>query len=68
MQIACLLTCQTIYSNLRKVNILLKALEKAKKRVDYFALDLSYDELCRTFSELDANQYSYVSFNAFHGT
>ncbi|KAK5955661.1 hypothetical protein OHC33_003302 [Knufia fluminis] len=54
--------------NMRKVNILLEALERAQKRVDYFALDLSYPELKRTFSELDTSRFQFVNFNAFHGT
>ena len=54
--------------NLRKVKILLDALERAQKNVEYFALDLSYDELQRTFAELDLSKFQYVTFNAFHGT
>lgn len=58
----------SICSNLRKINILLKAFEAAKKHVDYYALDLSLPELKRTFAELDTGAYQYVSFNALHGT
>lgn len=47
---------------------MLKSFEKAKKNVDYYALDLSYSELERTFAELDTSKYHYVSFNALHGT
>lgn len=54
--------------NLRKVDILLKAFEAAKKQVHYYALDLSFPELQRTFAELDTSTYQYVSFNALHGT
>ncbi|KEF55758.1 uncharacterized protein A1O9_08509 [Exophiala aquamarina CBS 119918] len=54
--------------NLRKVNIMLRAFEAAKKEVDYYALDLSLPELERTFAELDTDDYHYVSFNALHGT
>ncbi|EXJ55868.1 hypothetical protein A1O7_08799 [Cladophialophora yegresii CBS 114405] len=54
--------------NLRKVNILLEAFERAKKRVDYFALDLSLPELKRTFAELDISAFHYVSFHGLHGT
>lgn len=50
------------------MNILLEALERAQKEVDYFALDLSYPELERTFSELDTSRFKFVKFNAFHGT
>ncbi|RVX75054.1 hypothetical protein B0A52_01331 [Exophiala mesophila] len=54
--------------NLRKINILLEAFEAAKKKVDYYALDLSFPELQRTFAELDTSRYQHVSFNALHGT
>ncbi|KAJ9604478.1 hypothetical protein H2200_011314 [Cladophialophora chaetospira] len=54
--------------NLRKVNILLEAFEKAKKNVEYFALDLSLPELERTFAELDTSTFQYVTFHALHGT
>lgn len=53
---------------MRKVRILLEALEKAKKHVDYFALDLSKVELERTFEELKTSEFQYVNFNSFHGT
>ncbi|KIW64449.1 dimethylhistidine N-methyltransferase [Phialophora macrospora] len=54
--------------NLRKVNILLEAFERAQKTVEYFALDLSLSELRRTFAELDTSVFHYVSFHALHGT
>lgn len=54
--------------NLRKIDILLRAFEKAQKPVEYYALDLSLSELKRTFSELDITTYQYVTFNALHGT
>ena len=54
--------------NLRKVNILLEAFETAKKKVDYFALDLSLPELERTFAELDTSAFHYVKFHGLHGT
>lgn len=54
--------------NLRKINILLRAFEAAKKRVEYYALDLSLSELRRTFAQLDTNAYHYVNFQALHGT
>lgn len=53
---------------MRKVNILLNAFETAKKEVEYYALDLSLAELNRTFSEIDAASYNYVSLRALHGT
>lgn len=46
----------------------MKAFEKAKKPVEYYALDLSLPELKRTFSQLDTTTYQYVSFRALHGT
>ncbi|KAK5200061.1 hypothetical protein LTR92_000602 [Exophiala xenobiotica] len=54
--------------NLRKVDILLRAFEAAKKPVEYYALDLSLSELERTFSELDTDAYEHVKFRALHGT
>ncbi|KAL7627452.1 hypothetical protein AAE478_001645 [Parahypoxylon ruwenzoriense] len=38
--------------NLRKVALLLQALEDAGKKIDYYALDLSRDELSRTLAQL----------------
>ncbi|KAK6519417.1 hypothetical protein TWF281_003251 [Arthrobotrys megalospora] len=54
--------------NLRKVNILLQALEAAKKHVDYFALDLSRPELERTFANIPQNAFKYVRCFGLHGT
>ncbi|KAK2733980.1 hypothetical protein FQN55_003076 [Onygenales sp. PD_40] len=52
--------------NLRKVEILLNEFERRKKTVEYFALDLSLDELHRTFAEIPP--YKYVSCRGLHGT
>lgn len=52
---------------MRKVKILLDALERSEKDVEYFALDLSYDELLRTFEEVDVASFKHVKLNAFHG-
>ncbi|KAK3677933.1 hypothetical protein LTR78_002028 [Recurvomyces mirabilis] len=52
--------------NLRKIKILLDALEKAQKNVDYYALDLMESELERTLAE--APQYRYVTCQGLHGT
>jgi hypothetical protein len=38
--------------NLRKVNILLQAIDRLGKDVEYYAVDLSLPELERTFSEI----------------
>ncbi|KAF3911734.1 hypothetical protein AA313_de0205244 [Arthrobotrys entomopaga] len=54
--------------NLRKVNIILQAIEAAHKHVDYFALDLSRPELERTFSQLPNGGFKYVRCFGLHGT
>ncbi|KAK6340627.1 hypothetical protein TWF696_008951 [Orbilia brochopaga] len=54
--------------NLRKVNILLQALEAAQKSISYFALDLSRPELERTFSQLPNGGFRYVRCYGLHGT
>ncbi|KAF3934887.1 hypothetical protein ABW19_dt0204499 [Dactylella cylindrospora] len=54
--------------NLRKVNILLQALEATGKRVDYFALDLSRPELERTFAKLPNGGFQHVRCFGLHGT
>ncbi|KAJ9148910.1 hypothetical protein NKR23_g4566 [Pleurostoma richardsiae] len=52
--------------NLRKVNLLLQALEGAGKNVDYYALDLSKTELERTLAQLP--QYKHVRCHGLLGT
>ncbi|KAK0621601.1 hypothetical protein B0T17DRAFT_618029 [Bombardia bombarda] len=52
--------------NLRKVNLLLQALEDAGKEVDYYALDLSLKELRRTLAQLPA--YKHVRSHGLLGT
>ncbi|KAL2130440.1 hypothetical protein VTI74DRAFT_6386 [Chaetomium olivicolor] len=52
--------------NLRKVNLLLQALEDAAKSIDYYALDLSQQELERTLAQLP--QYKYVRAHGLLGT
>ncbi|KAI9879049.1 MAG: hypothetical protein M1830_009745 [Pleopsidium flavum] len=54
--------------NLRKVNILLQAIEKAEKDVDYLALDLSYSELQRTLLAVPKGTYKHVQCYGLHGT
>jgi L-histidine Nalpha-methyltransferase / hercynylcysteine S-oxide synthase len=56
----------TKYSNLRKVSILLSALEAAGKEVDYYALDLSLRELKRTLEQVAS--FKYVKCHGLHGT
>jgi len=55
-------------SNLRKVNILLKALDEAGKRIDYYALDLSYVELERTLSAMPDDTFQHVKCHGLYGT
>lgn len=50
------------------MNILLNALEEAKKEVSYFALDLSLPELKRTFNDLPKSSFKYVKCYGLHGT
>lgn len=52
--------------NLRKVLLLLQAFEDAAKRVDYYALDLSRDELERTLAHLP--DFNYVTCRGLWGT
>lgn len=53
-------------SNLRKVSILLRALEAAGKEVDYYALDLSLKELKRTLEQVPP--FQHVKCHGLHGT
>jgi len=53
-------------SNLRKVSILLRALEAAGKNVDYYALDLSLKELKRTLQQVPS--FTHVKCHGLHGT
>ena len=55
-------------SNLRKVKILLDALERSEKEVDYYALDLSLNELHRTLGAVPSKIYSHVKIHGLHGT
>ena len=55
-------------SNLRKVNILLRTLEKAEKKVDYCALDLSLPELQRTLSAFPKGTFKHVQCHGLLGT
>lgn len=56
----------SVSSNLRKVNLLLQALEDAAKDVDYYALDLSLQELERTLAQLP--RYQHVRAHGLLGT
>jgi L-histidine Nalpha-methyltransferase / hercynylcysteine S-oxide synthase len=55
-------------SNLSKIGKLLQALERQKKHVDYYALDLDLNELERSFAEVNIQDFSYVVFHGLHGT
>ncbi|KAI0828074.1 C-type lectin protein [Hypoxylon sp. FL0890] len=52
--------------NLRKVLFLLQALEDAGKKIDYYALDLSEDELSRTLAQLPT--FRHVRCHGLLGT
>ncbi|ODH33792.1 hypothetical protein ACO22_03274 [Paracoccidioides brasiliensis] len=54
--------------NLRKIEILLNEFERKKKPVKYFALDLSLEELQRTFAAIPSRGYKYVKCRGLHGT
>lgn len=47
----------TAFRNLRKVNILLQAIDRLGKDVEYYAVDLSLPELERTFSEIPTGEH-----------
>ena len=52
--------------NLRKIEILLNEFERVKKPVEYLALDLSLDELNRTFAQIP--RYDFVACHGLWGT
>ncbi|KAI9821822.1 MAG: hypothetical protein M1827_002404 [Pycnora praestabilis] len=54
--------------NLRKVDILLKALDRLGRNVEYYALDLSLAELQRTLAAVPEGKYEYVKCYGLHGT
>lgn len=56
------------HRNLRKVNILLNALCRQGKKIDYYALDLDLSELRRTLDMLPAEPLGDVRYNGLHGT
>lgn len=53
---------------MRKIKLLLNALEALRKPVDYFALDLSSSELKRTLNEIHPEKFAYVSCHGLLGT
>ncbi|KAK4994701.1 hypothetical protein LTR66_005325 [Elasticomyces elasticus] len=54
--------------NLRKVNILLQVIDRAGKDIEYYALDLSLNELKRTLAEVPGGTYKHVKCLGLHGT
>ena len=50
------------------MKILLAALERAQKDIDYYALDLSLSELHRTLAEVPIGEYQHVRCHGLHGT
>ena len=55
-------------SNLRKIKILLQALDNIGKSVDYYALDLSLPELQRTLALVSPGTYTNVRCHGLLGT
>jgi L-histidine Nalpha-methyltransferase / hercynylcysteine S-oxide synthase len=53
---------------LRKIRILLEALDRAEKNVEYYALDLSLTELERTLSAIPKGLFRHVKCLGLHGT
>ncbi len=47
--------------------MLLRAFEKQKKHVDYYAVDLDRNELERSFAQAATSDFSYVTFQGLHG-
>jgi len=55
-------------SNLRKIKILLSALDRAGISVEYYALDLDKSELQRTLAMIPRGTFKHVSVHGLHGT
>ncbi|THV94890.1 hypothetical protein D6D27_03546 [Aureobasidium pullulans] len=53
---------------LRKIKLLLDALEAQHKPVDYYALDLNHSELERTLTDISPSSFSYVRCHGLLGT
>ncbi|KAL6710167.1 hypothetical protein ACN47E_009958 [Coniothyrium glycines] len=54
--------------NLRKVNILLQAIDRLGKDVEYYAVDLSLPELERTFAQIPTEGYKHIKCFGLYGT
>lgn len=50
------------------MNILLQAIDRAGKDIEYYAVDLSLPELKRTFAEIPTAGYQHVQCFGLHGT
>jgi EasF-like predicted methyltransferase len=61
-------TDKHLHRNLRKVKILLDALEHSGKHIDYYALDLSRVELERTLAAVPTGAYAHVRCHGLYGT
>jgi EasF-like predicted methyltransferase len=57
-----------VSSNLRKIEILLSAIDNIGKKVDYYALDLSLVELERTLQAVPQSRFKNVRCYGLHGT
>lgn len=53
---------------LRKINILLKAVDALGKEVDYFALDLDRNELARSLQDFGPSNFKHVRCHGLFGT
>ena len=56
------------YRNLRKITILLKALDNLGIELDYYALDLSYSELDRSLKQISPDTFKHVCCRGLLGT
>jgi EasF-like predicted methyltransferase len=57
-----------VISNLRKIEILLSAIDRLGKKVNYYALDLSEKELQRTLEAVQPGKFKNVNCYGLHGT
>ena len=53
---------------MRKIKILLDAIERMGRDIEYYALDLSLSELERTLSKIPTGTYTHVKCFGLHGT
>lgn len=67
-QQSCYRVLTHFFRNLRKIEILLNEFERAGKDVEYFALDLSLEELERTLCQIPTKSYVHVKCRGLQGT